>query len=107
MKILGIWHWNLGRTVTRQAGGYRSVFAFGDRDDPRLWALGPVGSSFILNSNLSTLPEGSQRNLLETRSSTCAVLQLMAVGSTPLPARGLLLTCQLLLTPGGAGRPLL
>lgn len=41
---------------------------------------------------------------MKTRSSTCAVFQLMAVGSTPLPARGLLLTCQPLLTPGGDGR---
>lgn len=50
-------------------------------------------------------PEASRRNLLERSSSTCAVFLLMAVGSTPLPARGLQLTCQLLLTPGGAGRP--
>lgn len=42
---------------------------------------------------------------MERRSSTCAVFLLMAVGSAPLPARGLQLTCQLLLTPGGAGPP--
>jgi hypothetical protein len=44
---------------------------------------------------------------LKPRSSTCAVFQWMAVGSTAHPATGLLLACQLLLTPGGAWPPLL
>lgn len=69
-------------------------------------ALCPTDSP-LLHSELKLVPtpRGPRRTLWERRSSTCAVFQLMAVGSTPLPARGLQRTCQLLLTPGGAGRP--